>query len=86
LHAENFPIPLALLSLHCLPVEPISSQKAMWAHGCYYACESKIGPANVAFACGIMEITPQLVTAVIEVGILRDTILIQYGKFSSMVL
>jgi hypothetical protein len=58
----------------------------MWAYGCHYACKSKIDQANVAFACSIVRLTPQSVTTAIDVGIFKDIILIQYGKFSRVVL
>lgn len=58
----------------------------MWAYGCHFAYESKIGPENVAFDCGIARTTLKLVTTTIDVGILKDIILIQYGEFNYVVL
>jgi hypothetical protein len=59
---------------------------AMWAYDCHYACESEIGPANVAFDSRIARITPESVTTTIDVGILKDMILVQYGEFNCVVL
>ena len=50
----------------------------MWAFGCHYTCNTEDGPTTVAFDYGIAAIPPTPVCTEIDVGNLRNIILVTY--------
>ena len=58
----------------------------MWAYGCHYTCNSERQPTTVAFDSGIAAIPPSPTCLEIDVGILRNIILVTYGAVSCVLM
>lgn len=59
----------------------------MWAYGCHYrCCTDESGPSHVSYDCGIVAITRESVTTTIDVGILKNIILVSYGTLKCVVM
>ena len=86
LREEGFPVSSELESLHCMPSEYVTSYQAMWAYGAHYVVTNEQGPGYVSFDSGIAAIPPDSDTDHIDVGILRDILLISYGEINCVVL
>ena len=84
LRREGFPISSELIELHCTPSDVALSYKAMWSHGCHYRSSSGIQDQNVTFDSGIASVTEDAST--LDVGILKDILLISYGKLNCVVM
>ena len=78
LKEEGFPVSAQLESLHCPPSQHSWTFKSMWAYGAHYTCNTEDAPTTVAFDCGIASIPPTPVATEIDVGILRNIILVTY--------
>ena len=84
LRQEQFPLSNELLELHCPPSSVALSFKAMWAYGCYFRCQTCYSTNYVSFDSGIAAITPD--SSTIDVGILKDILLLTYGKINCVVM
>ena len=78
LKEDGFPVPAQLESLHCPPSEFAKSFNAMWAYGCHFVCSPETGPTNVAFDSGIAAIPPSPTCTEIDVGILKNIVMVTY--------
>ena len=86
LKTADFPISPQLESLHCPPSQHVLTFNAMWAYGCHYTCNSETQPSTVAFDSGIAAIPPSPTCLEIDVGILRNIILVTYGGVTCVVM
>ena len=86
LKEDNFPVSRELESLHCPPSEFALSFNAMWAYGAHYVCSSESGSCNIAFDCGIASIPPSPTSTEIDVGILRNIIMVTYLELNCVVM
>ncbi|KAG0574034.1 hypothetical protein KC19_VG229300 [Ceratodon purpureus] len=86
LRDEGFPVSRELESLHCMPSEYVTSYQAMWAYGAHYVVSNKEGLGYVSFDSGIAAIPPGSDTNEIDVGILRDIILVSYSEVNCVIL
>ena len=58
----------------------------MWAFGCHFTCSDEARPSTVAFDSGIAAIPPSSTCTEIDVGILRNIILVSYGAVNCVVM
>ena len=58
----------------------------MWAYGCHFTCSSESGPSLVAFDCGIAAVPPSETSTEIDVGILKNIILVTYLGLNCVVM
>ena len=58
----------------------------MWAYGAHYTCNNEESPSTVAYDCGIAAIPPSPVCIEIDVGILRNIILVTYMGLNCVVM
>ena len=84
LKLENFPLTEELKELHCPPSGIVMSYKAMWAFGCHYGCLGRGPNPYVSVDYGIASVTED--TNSLDVGILRDILLVTYGKLTCVVM
>ena len=84
LRSEGFPVSAELIELHCPPSHIAFSFKAMWAFGSHYRCNPESEESFVCFDSGIAAASADAST--IDVGIIKDILLITYGKVSCVVL
>lgn len=82
----QFPISNELESLHCQPSQHALAFNAMWAYGCHFSCDSETQPSTVAFDSGIAAIPPSATCTEIDVGILRNIILVTYGAVTCVLM
>ena len=83
---DNFPVSRELESLHCPPSEFALSYNAMWAYGAHYVCNSESGSSPIAFDCGIASIPPSATSTEIDVGILRNILMVSYLGLNCVVM
>ena len=84
---DRFPIDPMLDALHCPPSSHALAYDAMWAYGSHYrCCPDEGGPTHVAYDCGIAALTPESVTTTIDVGILKNIILVCYGTLKCVLM
>ena len=86
LKEEGFPISSELECLSCMPSEHVTSYDAMWAFGAHLVTSQETGTDYVTFDSGIAAIPPDQDSSSIDVGILRDIILVCYGEISCVLL
>ena len=86
LREEGYPVSKELLSLHCPPSQYAWTFNGMWAYGCHYSVSQESGPSAVAFDCGIASIPPSQTSTEIDVGILRNIILVTYLGLNCVVM
>lgn len=84
LRNEGFPVSAELIELHCPPSHIALSFKAMWAFGCHYRCNPESEESFVSFDSGVASVSPDAST--IDVGIVKEILLITYGKVNCVVL
>lgn len=82
----QFPVSAELESLHCPPSRHACSFSAMWAYGAHFECNSETGTSRVAFDSGIAAIPPSATCTEIDVGILKNIILVTYGGVNCVVM
>ena len=58
----------------------------MWAYGCHYTCDSETTVSSVAFDSGIAAIPPSPTCTDIDVGILKNIIIVTYGGFNCVLM
>lgn len=83
---EGFPVSNELACLSCMPSEHVMSYQAMWAYGAHLVSSPETGAGYVTFDCGIASIPPEHSSSSIDVGIIRDIILVCYGDLSCVLL
>ena len=86
LKEAQFPISPELESLHCHPSQHALCFDRMWAYGCHYSCNSEAELSTVAFDNGIAAIPPSATCTEIDVGILRNIILVNYGAVTCVLM
>ena len=86
LKGDGFPVSRELDCLHCAPSEHAWTFNAMWAFGCHYVCNSETGNSTVAFDSGIAAIPPSPNCTEIDVGILKNIILVTYHGINCVVM
>lgn len=86
LKAADFPVSSELEALHCPPSQHAWSFAAMWAYGSHFSCNLETRPSTVSFDSGIAEIPPSSTCTQIDVGILRDIILVSYGTLTPVLM
>ena len=84
LRSEGFPVGPELLELHCPPSHVAFSFKAMWAYGCHFRCDPETRDSHVTFDSGIASVSSD--SSTLDVGILKDILLISYGKLNCVVM
>ena len=84
LRREQFPLADELIELHCPPSNLVMSYRRMWAFGCHYRCLDCGTNPYVSVDHGIAAITEDAST--LDVGILKDILLVTYGKLSCVVM
>lgn len=86
LKEEGFPVSTELECLSCMPSEHVMSYKAMWAYGAHFVSSKETSAGYVTFDSGIAFIPPDDSASSIDVGIIRDIILVNYGDVSCVLL
>ena len=86
LKEAGFPVSPELDSLHCHPSQHAWAFNAMWAYGCHFSCNNETHPSTVAYDCGIAAIPPSATCTEIDVGILRNILLVTYGGVTCVVM
>jgi hypothetical protein len=83
LRHDNFPIPMAILNLAAGLDHVAYSFHSMWAYGAHYRCDNELdGPLHVSFDSGIAHITDTTLASNIDVGILRNILMVSFGSTS----
>jgi hypothetical protein len=83
LRHDNFPIPMAILNLAAGLDHVAYSFHSMWAYGAHYRCDNELdGPSHVTFHLGIAHITDTTLASNIDVGILRNILMVNFGSTS----
>ena len=83
---EGFPVSRQLVCLHCEPSKHAFLFNSMWAFGCHFTCSTESGLSVVAFDCGIAAIPPSQTCTEIDVGIMRNIILVTYMGLNCVVM
>ena len=86
LKEDGFPISSELESLHCPPSHRCWSFNRMWAFGCHFACSRDGAASTVAYDCGIAAISPSPTCTEVDVGILKDIVMVSYGGLSCVLM
>ena len=86
LKEAEFPISAELEAMHCPPSQYALAFNAMWAYGCHFSCNNETGPTSVAFDSGIAAIPPSALCTEIDVGILRNILLVTYGAVTCVLM
>ena len=84
LQSEGFPVCSELAELRCTPSHIALSFQSMWAFGGHYRCNPESRDSHVTFDSGLASVAAD--NSTVDVGILKDILLISYGKLNCVVM
>jgi hypothetical protein len=79
LRANNFPVPPKVIRFSCPPSEVAYSYSSMWGYGCHYHYDAERGATHVTFDSRIASIPSHTTNTLIDVGVLKSIISVQYA-------